>query len=105
MIIVDSNAVIKLSSAPNTDAQTVCKNSAITDIVYTISGTGSNASIDWSPSVPSGTVTGNYNNTTHQFIISGIPAETVTFDVDQITVTGKLWFYNYRRFDKSTGTP
>ncbi len=39
-IIVNPDAIITLSSASGTDNQTVCNNSAITDITYAISGSG-----------------------------------------------------------------
>ncbi len=61
-----------LSSAVGTDAQTVCVNTAITNITYTIAGTATGAGIS---GLPAG-VTGSYN--TGVFTISGTPTATGT---------------------------
>jgi hypothetical protein len=42
---VNPNSTISLTSAAGTDAQTVCKNSAITNITYTVGGGGTSASV------------------------------------------------------------
>ena len=71
-----------LTSAPGTEAQSVCKNTPITNVVFTIAGaTGATVS-----GLPAG-VTGSYNTTTGQFTISGSPSVTGSFDYI-ITPTG-----------------
>jgi PKD repeat protein len=68
-VVVNANTGLALTNgSPN---QTVCQNTAITDIVYTISGGGTNATII-GPALPTG-LTGMYNNVTKTFTISGTP--------------------------------
>ena len=86
-IIVNPDASITLSSASGTDNQTVCNNSAITDITYAISGSATGATISWLPSAPSGSFSGVYDNVAHKFTISGTPTTSGTFDYT-ITVNG-----------------
>ena len=80
-IIVTPNATITLSSAAGTNAQTLCVNTAITNITYTVGAgvTGASAT-----GLPAG-VTGTLSGTT--FTISGTPtaAGTSTYTV---TTTG-----------------
>ncbi|NEU07538.1 T9SS type A sorting domain-containing protein [Flavihumibacter sp. R14] len=80
-ITVNPNATIVLSSAAGTDAQTKCINTAITNITYTIGGTG--ASITGG-ALPAG-VTGSYN--AGVFTISGTPSASGTFNYT-VTATG-----------------
>ncbi len=68
-ITVVGNATANLTSAPGTDNQTVCINSAITNITYAIGGSGTGASIT-AGGLPAG-VTGNYSGGV--FTISGTP--------------------------------
>lgn len=68
-VVVNANTGLALTTgSPN---QTVCQNTAITDIVYTISGGGTNATII-GPALPTG-LTGMYNNATKTYTISGTP--------------------------------
>ncbi len=70
-----------LTSAVGTDAQSLCVNTAITDITYNIAGTATGASIS---GLPAG-VNGSYN--TGVFTISGTPTATGTFNYT-ITTSG-----------------
>lgn len=83
-ITVNPNAIITLTSAAATASQSPCVNTAITNIVYTISGTGNNATIAWSPSTPTG-ITGTY--VAGVYTISGTPTVTGTFTYT-VTATG-----------------
>ena len=71
-IRVNANGVIALSSTA-TSAQTICLNSSIIDIAYTIGGTATGASAS---GLPSG-VTGNYSS--GLFTISGTPSFSGTY--------------------------
>jgi hypothetical protein len=75
---------IGLTSAIGTNAQSVCPNQAITNIVYTLSsGTATNATVT---GMPSG-ITGSFNN--NQFIISGSTSATGSFNYQvSFTLTG-----------------
>ncbi|GIV29928.1 MAG: hypothetical protein KatS3mg028_0994 [Bacteroidia bacterium] len=71
---------MSLSSAPGTDNQTVCENTAITNITYAITGaTGATVT-----GLPAG-VTGNFASNT--VTISGTPTATGTFNYT-VTLTG-----------------
>ncbi len=72
---------ITLSSSAGTNAQTVCSNSAITNITYTIGGTATGASVS---GLPSG-VSGSYGSGT--FTISGTPANPGTYNYT-VTTSG-----------------
>ncbi|PDS24608.1 Ig-like domain-containing protein [Flavobacterium branchiophilum] len=72
-IVVKPISTLTLTSATGTEAQTLCINSAITDIQYTV-GNATGASIT---GLPTG-VTGTYSNGV--FTISGTPTESGTFD-------------------------
>jgi hypothetical protein len=74
-ITVNDNSVITLSSAPGTDAQTLCINNAITNITYAITGGGTGATIT-AGVLPNG-VTGSFN--AGVFTISGTPTESGNF--------------------------
>ncbi|RYD95534.1 MAG: DUF11 domain-containing protein, partial [Sphingobacteriales bacterium] len=62
------------STTPPSDAQTVCINTAITNITYAIGGTATGANVT---GLPAG-VTANYNSTTKVLTISGTPTATTT---------------------------
>jgi hypothetical protein len=75
-------AAITLLSVVGTDAQTVCKNTAITSIVYSIRNTGGGGNTI--NSLPSG-VTGTWNSAQDTLIISGTPTVTGTFKYNIIS--------------------
>lgn len=64
---------ISLSSAPGTNNQTLCRGTAITDISYTIGGSGTGASVT---GLPTG-ISGTFNSGV--FTISGTPSISGTF--------------------------
>lgn len=66
-VIVSEDATIALTSAEGTDAQTVCVNNAIEDIVYTIGGGATNATVTGLPDGVTGTLVGK------AFTINGTP--------------------------------
>ena len=72
-ITVDNNSTLSLTSASNTNDQTVCINSAITPITYTAGGGATNVTVT---GLPAG-VTGNYTNGV--LTISGSPSVSGTF--------------------------
>ncbi|APG60217.1 LamG-like jellyroll fold domain-containing protein [Christiangramia salexigens] len=80
-ITVDPDATLTLDSGSN--EQTVCLNENIDSINYTIGGTGTNATITWSPSDPG--LTTNYN--TGNYSISGASPTEGTFNYI-LTATG-----------------
>jgi len=82
-IIVNQNSAISLSSATSTNAQTICLNSAISNINYAIAGGGTGAVIT---GLPAG-VTGVYNSGTRTFVISGSASVAGTFNYT-VTTTG-----------------
>jgi hypothetical protein len=84
-LTVNTNATISLSSAPGTDGQTKCINTAITAITYTIGGTGTGASIT-AGALPTG-LTGTYN--AGVFTINGTPTVAGTFNYT-VTTSGSL---------------
>lgn len=67
-ITVTPDQVITLTSAPSTTSQTVCANSAITNITYSVSGSGTGAGVS---GLPNG-VTGVFSSGV--FTISGTPS-------------------------------
>src|ERR1019366_8379398 len=77
---------VGLGIAPGSGAlsQSVCKNAAITDIVFNVVGGGAGAV--FSPSLPSG-VSAVYNAGTQQFTISGTSSVEGTFDYT-VTTSG-----------------
>ncbi len=79
-ITVIPDQAIALTSAPGTISQTVCANSPITNITYSVSGSGTGANVT---GLPSG-VTGSYSSGV--FTISGSPSPTVS-GVFNYTVT------------------
>ena len=82
-VIVNQNSTISLSSASSTNVQTVCLNSAIANINYSIAGGGTGAVIT---GLPAGVI-GVYNAGTRLFVISGSPSVAGTFNYT-ITTTG-----------------
>lgn len=66
-------STINLSSAPSTTNQTLCINTAITDIIYTTSGDSTTSFVG----LPTG-VTGNWS--ANSITISGIPTTSGTFN-------------------------
>jgi len=79
-IIVRPNNTITLTSAPGTDNQTVCVNTAITPITYSTTG-ATGATFSGLPTGVTGTFSGGYIN------ISGTPTVTGTFTYT-VTLTG-----------------
>ena len=73
-ITLTPNATIALSSAAGTDSQTKCINTAITNIGYTIGGSGFGASATGLPAGVAGSYTGG------NFTISGTPTVSGTFN-------------------------
>ena len=82
-ITVNANSTITLSSAPGTDAQTVCINTAIGNIVYAIAAGGTGASIT-AGALPAG-VTGSY--AAGVFTITGTPTVAGVFNYT-VSTTG-----------------
>ncbi|MEO7138970.1 MAG: PKD domain-containing protein [Ferruginibacter sp.] len=80
-ITVNPDASITLTSAPSTTSQSVCINTAIVNITYSITGGGTGATIS---GLPAG-VTAAYTGGT--YTISGSPAITGTFNYT-INTTG-----------------
>ena len=80
-ITVSVNNTINLTSAPNSTSQTVCQNSAISNIVYSFSGGTSGASASGLPTGVTSSTSGN------NFTISGIPTLAGIFNYT-ITATG-----------------
>ena len=75
-ITVNDNSTLSLSSAPGSNVQTVCINTAISDIRYTVGGGGTGASIT-AGSLPAG-VSGSFSGGV--FTISGLPTASGTFN-------------------------
>jgi hypothetical protein len=79
--VVNPNAAIALTSVPATTTQSVCINTAITNITYSVTGGGTGAGVT---GLPTG-VNGVYN--TGVFTISGTPTVSGTFNYT-VTTTG-----------------
>jgi gliding motility-associated-like protein len=73
-VTVNPNAAITLNSTAGTDAQTICANTAITTITYSVSGGGTGAAVSGLPAGLSGSFAGGV------FTISGTPTVTGTFN-------------------------
>ncbi|MCE3280087.1 MAG: hypothetical protein K0S44_2278, partial [Bacteroidetes bacterium] len=80
-LTINPNAIITLTSAAGTNAQTVCINTAITPITYSIAGGGTGASVTGLPAGVSGSFAGG------TFTISGTPSVAGTFNY-AVTTTG-----------------
>ena len=76
------NAASTLTRSGGAASQTVCRNSAVTNIVYTRGGSATNSSISWSPSTPAGI---SFNTSTGT--ISGTPTSSGTFNYT-VTTSG-----------------
>ena len=81
-IIVNDNSTLSLSSAPGSNVQTICINTALSSITYTVGGGGTGASIT-AGSLPAG-VNGVYSGGV--FTISGSPTVSGTFNFTVGTV-------------------
>lgn len=82
-LTVSTPGTILLTSAASTDVQTLCVNSPLTDIEYTVGG-GATGAVISSGVLPAG-VTGSFSSGV--FTISGTPTESGIFNF-QITTTG-----------------
>jgi trimeric autotransporter adhesin len=80
-ITANPNASISLTSAAGTNNQTVCLNTPITTITYSIGGGGTGANVS---GLPTG-VSGSFNSGT--YTISGTPSVSGTFNYT-VTTTG-----------------
>ncbi len=80
-ITVQDNASISLSSAVGTNTQTLCINTPITNITYTIAGSGTGATVT---GLPAG-ITGSFSAGT--FTIAGSPTAAGTFNYT-VSTTG-----------------
>ncbi len=80
-ITVNPDAAIALTSAPQTSAQELCRNSTLTAITYSISGGGTGGTVS---GLPAG-LTGSYSGGV--FTISGNPTVDGTFNYT-VTTTG-----------------
>uniref|UniRef100_UPI003BF91618 discoidin domain-containing protein n=1 Tax=Rubrolithibacter danxiaensis TaxID=3390805 RepID=UPI003BF91618 len=80
-VTVNPSAVITLTSAAGTTAQTLCINTPITPITYSVTGGGTGAGVT---GLPAG-VTGNFSGGV--FSISGTPTTSGTFNYT-VTTTG-----------------
>ncbi|MGC4103317.1 PKD domain-containing protein [Ferruginibacter sp.] len=80
-LTVNADATLSLSSAAGTNAQTVCVNTAITNITYAVGGGGTGGTVT---GLPAG-VTGSYSGGT--ITITGTPSVSGTFTYT-VTTTG-----------------
>ncbi|NEW85281.1 MAG: T9SS type A sorting domain-containing protein, partial [Mariniphaga sp.] len=80
-ITINPNAAIAITSAASTNSQTICLNTSISNITYSITGGVTGASVS---GLPAG-VSGNYD--AGVFTISGIPTISGTFNYT-VTTTG-----------------
>ncbi len=81
IITVNQNATISLTSSNNN--QTICRNSPIANIIYSIGGGGTGANVT---GLPTGFTT-SYNSTTRVYTISGTTSSPGTYNYT-ITTTG-----------------
>ena len=80
-VVINPNATISLTSAAGTNAQTVCYNSAITNITYAVGGGGTGAGVTGLPSGINGSYSGGV------FTISGSSTAAGTYNYT-VTTTG-----------------
>ena len=80
VVTVNSNDTINLTSSAGTNAQTVCINTAITDITYAITGGGTSANATGLPTGVTGVFVGGV------FTISGTPTASGTHNYTVTTV-------------------
>ncbi|MFV8349777.1 PKD-like domain-containing protein [Flavobacterium sp. GT2P42] len=83
-IIVNPLPTLTLTSIPATTSQTLCINTASTDIKYDVGGTGTGASVS---GLPAGVI-GVYKASQNSFIISGTPTVAGTFNYTVTTSGG-----------------
>ena len=76
---IDPVHTVALSSAPATESQTVCINSGITSITYTLGGGATGADVTGLPAGVTKSVSGS------TLTISGIPTESGTFNYNIVT--------------------
>ncbi len=76
-------AVISLTSVPGTNNQNLCSGNTIVPVTYTLTGSGTGASV--SPALPTG-ITGSYSNGV--YTISGTPTTGQALTVYTLTATG-----------------
>src|SRR6185503_2194817 len=74
-ITVNDNSTLTLTSAPGTNNQSVCINTAITNITYAVGGGGTGGTVVFTPVLPG--VTGTYS--AGVITISGTPTQAVTY--------------------------
>ncbi|MEI2748120.1 MAG: proprotein convertase P-domain-containing protein [Ferruginibacter sp.] len=82
-VTVNGNSTLTRTSSVGTDAQTVCQNTAITNITYLVGGSGTGANVT---GLPTG-VTGTYNGGTKVLTISGSSSVIGSFNYT-VTTTG-----------------
>ncbi len=80
-ITINPDAAISLASGPSTNNQTLCTNTSLTNISFTISGGAIGANVTGLPNGLSSSLSGN------TFTISGIPTVSGTFPYT-VTTTG-----------------
>ena len=80
-IVVTADATLTLTSAPGTDNQTVCINTPIVTITYSVGGTGTGGSVSGLPAGVTGTFAGGI------ITITGTPTVSGTFNY-AVTTTG-----------------
>lgn len=82
-LLVNANSTIALTSSASTTTQTVCVNSAVSNITYQLGAGATGATVS---GLPAG-VTGSYNSTSKVYTISGSPTATGSFNYT-VTTTG-----------------
>jgi trimeric autotransporter adhesin len=80
-ITINANHTLNRTSAAGTDAQTICFNSSITNITYSLGGGATDADVTGLPAGVSASVTGT------TLTVSGTPTETGIFNYS-VTTTG-----------------
>ncbi len=76
-VVVNTNGTISYTSGNQN--LTICKNTLITPVVYTVGGGANTASIVWTTGIPSG-ISASYNSTNKIYTISGTSNVTGKFD-------------------------
>ena len=82
-LIVTADATISLTSAVGTDNQTICINTALTNITYSVGGSGTGGSVSGLPAGVTGTYAGGV------ITITGNPSVSGTFNYT-VTTTGHV---------------
>ncbi|RYZ54062.1 MAG: hypothetical protein EOP49_05945, partial [Sphingobacteriales bacterium] len=83
VLVVDANSTINLSSGAGTHNRTVCINTAMPSIIWTVGGGATGATVT---GLPAG-VSATYNSANKQFTISGTPTVNGSFPYT-VTTTG-----------------